>query len=262
MNDTVDRIIMPDSNNAVETMALMNNNNWMNNPFMYLIWLAFFGNNGFGGFGGNGQGIQNSEIMSQINALRSQIAENQNTNGLQAAIGSNHEALHGINNGLGLGFANTASNINNASMANVLSQKDIQAQLAGSSSDIIASILGQTNDIQAQIAANNAASALQACQNNSSILSRIDAQTNAVESQLAQMSYALATGKGEIVNQNDRNTNAILQGQLAQTQTIVNTLNNHWQEELAQKYQDAKLELSQLNQNATLIAALKPTTTA
>jgi hypothetical protein len=32
-------------------------------------------------------------------------------------------------------------------MANVLSQKDIQAQLAGSSSDIIASILGQTNDI-------------------------------------------------------------------------------------------------------------------
>ena len=76
------------------------------------------------------------------------------------------------------------------------------------------------------------------------------------------MNYALATGKGEIVNQNDRNTNAILQGQLAQTQTIVNTLNNHWQEELAQKYQDAKLELSQLNQNATLIAALKPTTTA
>lgn len=61
MSDTVDRIIMPDSNNAAETMALMNNNNWMNNP---LIWLAFFGNNGFGGFGGNGQGIQNSEIMS------------------------------------------------------------------------------------------------------------------------------------------------------------------------------------------------------
>ena len=26
-----------------EAMALTNsNNNWMNNPFMYLIWLAFF----------------------------------------------------------------------------------------------------------------------------------------------------------------------------------------------------------------------------
>lgn len=37
MSDTVDRIIMPDSNNTAETMALMNNNNWMNNPFMYLI---------------------------------------------------------------------------------------------------------------------------------------------------------------------------------------------------------------------------------
>lgn len=32
-----------------EAMALTNsNNNWMNNPFMYLIWLAFFGGDGFG----------------------------------------------------------------------------------------------------------------------------------------------------------------------------------------------------------------------
>ena len=30
-----------------EAMALTNsNNNWMNNPFMYLIWLAFFGGDG------------------------------------------------------------------------------------------------------------------------------------------------------------------------------------------------------------------------
>lgn len=37
-----------------EAMALTNsNNNWMNNPFMYLIWLAFFGGDGFG-FGRRG----------------------------------------------------------------------------------------------------------------------------------------------------------------------------------------------------------------
>lgn len=43
----------PGGNNCAEMMALMNNNNWANNPFMYLIWLAFFGGNGFGGYGNN-----------------------------------------------------------------------------------------------------------------------------------------------------------------------------------------------------------------
>jgi hypothetical protein len=48
MSDSVDKVYCYPENNTAETMALMNNNNWMNNPFMYLIWLAFFGGNGFG----------------------------------------------------------------------------------------------------------------------------------------------------------------------------------------------------------------------
>ena len=46
------------------------------------------------------------------------------------------------------------------------------------------------------------------------------------------------------------------------TQRIVDVLNNHWQSDLQQRYNDARLELSQQKQNATLIAALKTTTTA
>ena len=42
------------------------------------------------------------------------------------------------------------------------------------------------------------------------------------------------------------------------TQRIIDTLNNHWQADLQQKYNDARLELSQQRQNAELIAALKP----
>lgn len=45
----------------------------------------------------------------------------------------------------------------------------------------------------------------------------------------------------------------------ANTQRIVDVLNNHWQADLQQKYNDARLELSQQKQNATLIAALKTT---
>lgn len=46
------------------------------------------------------------------------------------------------------------------------------------------------------------------------------------------------------------------------TQRIIDTLNNHWTTDLQQRYNDARLELSQQKQNATLIQALKPTTAA
>ena len=45
------------------------------------------------------------------------------------------------------------------------------------------------------------------------------------------------------------------------TQRIIDTLNSHWQADLQQRYNDARLELSQQKQNAELIAALKPTAT-
>ena len=45
------------------------------------------------------------------------------------------------------------------------------------------------------------------------------------------------------------------------TQRIIDTMNAHWQSELQQRYNDARLELSQQRQNATLIAALKTTAT-
>ena len=46
------------------------------------------------------------------------------------------------------------------------------------------------------------------------------------------------------------------------TQRIIDTLNCHWNQDLQQKYNDARLELSQQKQNATLIAALGAKTTA
>lgn len=45
------------------------------------------------------------------------------------------------------------------------------------------------------------------------------------------------------------------------TQRIIDTLNLHWQQDLQQRYNDARLELSQQRQNAQLIAALKTTGT-
>lgn len=54
-------------------------NNWMNNPFAYLMFLALFRNGGFGFGDGNGAGIatQGIETQAQLNAIRTQLQDNQ-----------------------------------------------------------------------------------------------------------------------------------------------------------------------------------------
>ena len=52
-------------NDPMALAAMMNGglggaNQWLNNPFLYLIFLAMFGGNGFG-FGNNRNGLQDAE---------------------------------------------------------------------------------------------------------------------------------------------------------------------------------------------------------
>ena len=72
-----------------------------------------------------------------------------------------------------------------------------------------------------------------------------------VERGFAASSFQNAQDKCDIIRSSQDNT-----------QRIIDTLNNHWQCDLQQRYNDARLELSQHKQNATLIAALKPTAAA
>lgn len=84
-------------NDPMALAAMMNGglggaNQWLNNPFLYLIFLAMFGGNGFG-FGNNRNGLQDAEIQGQIQSLRSQMADNHNSDLLMQAIKGNNDAL-------------------------------------------------------------------------------------------------------------------------------------------------------------------------
>lgn len=60
----------------------------------------------------------------------------------------------------------------------------------------------------------------------------------------------------------DNHNSDLLMGAIqGNNQRVIDVLNNHWQQDLQQRYNDARLELSQQRQNAELIAALKTTTT-
>lgn len=84
--------------------------------------------------------------------------------------------------------------------------------------------------------------------NHSNTMQRIDQLATGITSGFASIGYQMAADKNDMMQNANGNT-----------QRMLDALNSHWTSELSQKYQDAKLELSQLNQNATLIAALKTT---
>lgn len=77
MSDTVEKIYCTDNNDALlasvmgknnnnpmAMVAMLNNNQWMNNPFIYLVFLMMFGRNGL--WGTNANSVQNAEIQGQL----------------------------------------------------------------------------------------------------------------------------------------------------------------------------------------------------
>lgn len=229
MSDTVEKIYCTDNNDALlasvmgknnndpmAMAAMLNNNQWMNNPFIYLVFLMMFGRNGL--WGNNANGVQNAEIQGQLNAIRNQMSDNQNSNLLMDAAN--------------LGDLNIVQQLKDCccqTQQNLL-KMGYEQQLATAN---------QTSTIASKI-----------CDTNYSLNNTINTLTTGVERGFASTNYATKTQTCEILRDNQRNT-----------QQIIDTLNAHWNQDLQQKYNDARLELSQVRQNQYLISQLKPTTT-
>lgn len=244
-----------------ETLMAMNNggfggNAW-NNPFMYLIWLAMFGGNGFGGFGNNANNaVQTNEMLNQMNSLRQQIGDNQNNNLALDAIKGNQAAISTLASSLNCDF-----NQLNTAVTNIRSAIDTVSGQVGFSSERVINAVGmgdaaitsklqecccnmktavleqgyqnqlalerQTNTLGRDIEVFQAQSQLQNCQN-----------AAAVTSAVTNLGYQLQQHKCEIVESNQANT-----------QRILDVLQQHWQAETSLALQDAKFQNSQLLQN-------------
>lgn len=213
----------------------------------------FFGENGL-----NGQNAQNVEMQNQLQAIRSQMQDNQNTNALMDAIKGN-----GCNIQQLAGQLNCDFNTLNGAICDVRQGiSTLSGQVGYSAERVINAInFGDMNLIQQ--------------------LKDCCCQT---QQNIIKMGYESQLGQKDIVNQMQQgfsytNTGieraaANLGFQISQmvcdlktngnsnTQRIIDTLNCHWNQDLQQKYNDARLELSQQKQNATLIAALGTKTTA
>ena len=90
-------------NNAADTMAMM-----MNNPWMYLVMMAWLGNGNLGNRG-NANGVLDMETQNKLNSLQAQINDNNNNAWAREAItsvGARSEfAISQLSQNLGVGVA-------------------------------------------------------------------------------------------------------------------------------------------------------------
>lgn len=272
MGEMVDKIYCCDRDNSALTAALLGRretdpmammaamnggaNNWMNNPWMYLIFLALFGGNGFG-FGNRGAGLQDAEIQNQIASLRSQMADNHNSDLLMSAIQGNASDLKTLAANLNCDFGQLQNAI--CSVRSAIEQ--VGGQVGFSAERVINAVnMGDCNVIQAlkdcccQTQQNIIRMGYENQLGQKDIENRMqggfDFVNRSVERGFSAIGFQMQQDKCDIVRSGQDNT-----------QRIIDVLNGHWQADLQQRYNDARLELSQQRQNAALIAALKTTAT-
>jgi len=152
-------------------MAMMNNN-----PWMYLVMLALFGNGNFGNHGVGVNGVLDIETQNKLNSLQAQINDNNNNawareaiqgntfaisqlsqnlnvnyNALVAAINSVNAGITQLGNTTGMGFAGVTNAINLGNLNIIQQLKDCccatQKQILEQGYQGRIETINQTNDL-------------------------------------------------------------------------------------------------------------------
>ena len=240
--------------------AMMNNSQWMNNPFIYLVFLMMFGRNGLWG---NNNGVQDAEIQSKLNQLSTQMQDGNNTGLLMDAIKGNATAVGQLASNLNCDFNQLQSAVCNVQSA----IQQVGGAVGYSAEKVInAANLGDLNIVQqlkdccCTTQQNIVKMGYESQLGQKDIVNTIQAQTLAMQQGHNNITTEILRNLAAITAQNQQDKCDILRSGEMNTQRIVDVLNQHWQADLQQRYNDARLELSQQRQNAELIAALKTTT--
>ena len=223
-----------ENNLSYADFAAMTGNNGMgnmwNNPFMYLIWLAMFNNGGGGFFGGGNSNQQAIANGAAIQNLSDMIADNHNSDLTMQAIAGNTAAITQLANMLNVSTDKIATAIN------VMSNQ-MQNGMCGIKTEILSQ--GYQNQ-------------LSTCQQTNTILQQSQALTNTVQNGFTSIGYQL-----------ERNACDVKEASLANTQRILDTLNNHWGQEQQGIINSLQSQLSEQRiLNAVAASKTTPTTGA
>lgn len=232
-------------NNPLAYAAMMNGgmgNNWMNNPFAYLMFMMF-AQRMWGNWGDN-----NGAHNAQIAALQNEMQDNHNADLIVECVKGNGNAIGQLAQNLNCDF--NALNQCCCDLKSAVQQ--VAGQVGFSAERVINAVqAGDCNIVSAlkdcccqtgrQIADLRADIQLQNCQN-----------TAELRNGQRDLGVAMAKGFSDVGYQTQQQTCDIIKAITEANQRTTDQLNNHWRDELQQKYQDAKFELSQQKQNQHL----------
>ena len=216
------------SGSDAATMAALYNNNGMNNP-MWLLWALVFGN-GFngGGYGfnrGGGCGCGDVAALSgRLDAIERQAQNNHNTDLLNQGIIGNHNAIHELAGALSMSTAGLSDRIGDVRtmLAKVGGdfgmglERVLNGFLLGNK-DITAAIqncccenkqLVQQMGYENRLAQKDTLIAMR--DQTYTINERLTGIANGLQKGFSDLGYILAQQKGEIMLNDDRNTQKIL----------------------------------------------------
>lgn len=247
--------MMNHRDNGLEAAMLANGgmNGWQNNPFIYLVWMMFANRM----WGDNGGKVQDAEIQGQLNAIRTQMQENQNSGLLMDAVKGNNVAIGQLASNLNCDF----NALNNAICGVRSGIQEVAGNINFSAERVInAANLGDMNIVQQLKDC--------CCQTQQNII-KMGAENqlgqkdmvNGMQQGFAYTNTGLERGFANIGNLMQQLGCDLKTNSDHNTQRIVDVLSNHWQEDLQLRLNRAELELSQQRQNAALIAALGTKTT-
>lgn len=251
--ETVDKILCCDKGNNSDPMAMaamMNgglNNQW-NNPFIYLVWMMFARRM----WGNDENKVQDAEVQSQLSAIRTQMADNQNSNLLMDAIKGNNIAINQLAGNLNCDF-----NTLNSAICDVRGGIDrLSGQVGFSAERVINAVnTGNLNLIQnlkdccCQTQQNITRMGYENQLGQKDIVNALQqgfAYTNTgIERAASNLGFQLSQGICDLKTNDNANT-----------QRIIDTMNCHWNQELQLKYNDSRRELSQRDQTQAIVAGI------
>lgn len=202
-----------------------------------------------GGFGFNGDGAcaatQGIETQAQLNAIRTQLQDNQNADCIKSAIQGNGFALSQLAQTLNIDFntlqkccCDVQAAIQQVAGQVGFSAERVIAAIERGNSGLLAAVKDCCCQTQKELIQMAGDIKLQNCQ-----------MTGELRNGQRDLGFAITQGFSATAFQAQQDKCDILRAGQDNTQRIIDTLNNHWKDEQALKIQDLKFELSQERQN-------------
>ena len=241
------------------------NGQW-NNPFVYLVWMMFvnrwMGNNG-------NPTAANTTTQAQIQALQGVVQDNHNSDLLMQAVNGNTTATQQLATALNAGFDQVNAAIcgvrNGITAANgniqlaaqqMISNNNLQSAALGN--QICQGFNGLQNEILTQGFQGQLGTQAANYQNQINNLQ----QSNLIQTLSQQQNQLASNGFTQLGFQMERQGCEIKEANLANTQRIIDTLNNHWSQSDQNRINSLESQLALSQQTQTILAQLNSASAA